>query len=160
MKKLKSRFDNMAIKWKIFGYLLLFCSTLLLLLWLSQVVFLSNIYEKTRIKQMVNSAKQIESYMKTNTNLDEVANIAQKNEACVVVLASNGTIIHSTDVQRDCMLHKSSYMELVDIVLYTQKSGGELRGVYSSNNPFEPNKIIEYSFSYKKNNTPQTTKWA
>ena len=156
MKKLKSRFDNMAIKWKIFGYLLLFCSSLLLLLWLSQVVFLSNIYEKTRIKQMINSAKQIESYMKTNTNLDEVANIAQKNEACVVVLASNGTIIHSTDVQRDCMLHKSSYMELVDIVLYTQKSGGELRGVYSSNNPFEPNKIIEYSFSYKKNNTPQS----
>ena len=73
MKKLKSRFENITIKWKIFGYLVLFCSLLLFLLWLSQVVFLSTIYERTRIKQMVNSAKQIETYMKNNANLDDVA---------------------------------------------------------------------------------------
>ena len=156
MSKLKSKFDNMAIKWKIFGYLLLFCSTLLFLLWMSQVVFLSSIYEKTRIKQMINSAKQIESYIKSNRNLDSISAIAEKNEACVVIMAANGTIIHSTDVQRDCMLHKSSYMDLIEIALTTQKSGGELRGVYSSNNPFEPNRIIEYSSNYSKNNAPQS----
>ena len=122
MNKLKSKFDNMAIKWKIFGYLLLFCATLLFLLWISQVVFLSSIYEKTRIKQMVNSAKQIETYMKGNVSLDNVTAIAEKNEACVVILASNGTVLHSTDVQRDCMLHKSSYMDLLEIVMSTQTS--------------------------------------
>ena len=156
MNKLKSKFDNMAIKWKIFGYLLMFCGTLLFLLWMSQVVFLSSIYEKTRIKQMINSAKQIETYMKGNVSLDNVTAIAEKNEACVVILASNGTVLHSTDVQRDCMLHKSSYMDLLEIVMSTQKAGGELRGVYSSNNPFEPNRIIEYSANYSKKNTPQS----
>ena len=153
MKKLKAHFDNMAIKWKIFGCLLLFCTVMLFVLWMTQVVFLSDIYESTRIKQMVGSAKQIETYIKTNTDLDKVAEIAENNEACVVIMAPNGTVVHSTDVQRDCTLHKTSYMDLVKIVMAARDRGGELRGVYSASNPFEPSRIIEYTPSHNRDHS-------
>ncbi len=156
MKELKARFDNMAIKWKIFGYLLFFSGCLLILLWLTQVVFLSSIYEKTRIKEMLSTSKQIEALIKSNNDLTKISEIAEKNEACVIIMAANGTVVHSTDVQRDCMLHKSNYIDLLEIVVNTKENGGELRGVYSSTNPFEPNKIIEYSGRPKNDGVVQS----
>ncbi len=156
MKKIKSRYDNISIKWQIFIYLLLFCGCLLILLWLSQVVFLPSVYEKTRINEMLIASKQIENIVKNNKDLNSITEIAEKNEACVIVMAANGTIVHSTDVQRDCMLHKSSYMDLLEIVVNTKERGGELKGVYSSNNPFQADVIIDYSASNKSDNVPQS----
>lgn len=156
MKSIKLKFDNMAIKWKIFGYLLMFSICLLFLLWMSQVVFLPSIYEKTRINEMLSASRQIEAIIKGDIDLNRITDIAEENEACVIVISANGNVVISTDVQRDCMLHKSTYSQLLDIIIYAKENGGQLQGVYSSNNPFQPNKIIEYSAGRGNKDTPQS----
>lgn len=156
MKTLKSKFDSLAIKWKIFLYLIGFCGILLMLLWLMQVVFLSRIYENIRIQQMNTAAQRIETIVKSGGDSTAVGEIARSNEACVMIVAPNGTMVHSSDVLRDCVLHKIAYMDVLNIVIRAKENGGELRGTYSRSSPFQPDQLIADPEYTHKSGTPQS----
>lgn len=142
MKTIKNRFDSLAIKWKVFIYLTGFCACLLILLWLMQVVFLSTIYKNVRIGQMNNAARKIEVAMKNGSDTQLITDIATDNDACVMIIAPNGTLMHSADVRRECSIHKASYMDILKLVTQTKKNGGQLKGIYSKNGPFRPDMIV------------------
>lgn len=142
MERLKKKLDSLSIKWKIFLYLIGFCGVLLALLWLLQVVFLSVIYEKIRLKQLYSSASQIESIIKQNGNVDLIENAARDNEACVMIIAANGTQIYSADVAKSCVIHNLPYMDVLDIVVAAKENGGLLEGIYTKKDPFQLQAVI------------------
>ena len=142
MERLKKKLDSLSIKWKIFLYLIGFCGVLLALLWLLQVVFLSVIYEKIRLKQLYSSASQIESIIKQNGNVDLIENTARDNEACVMIIAANGTQIYSADVAKSCVIHNLPYMDVLDIVVAAKNNGGLLEGIYTKKDPFQLQAVI------------------
>ena len=142
MERLKKKLDSLSIKWKIFLYLIGFCGVLLALLWLLQVVFLSVIYEKIRLKQLYSSASQIESIIKQNGNVDLIENAARDNEACVMIIAANGTQIYSADVAKSCVIHNLPYMDVLDIVVAAKNNGGLLEGIYTKKDPFQLQAVI------------------
>lgn len=145
MERLKKKLDSLSIKWKIFLYLIGFCGVLLALLWLLQVVFLSVIYEKIRLKQLYSSASQIENIIKQNGDVDLIENAARDNEACVMIIAANGTQIYSADAAKSCVIHNIPYMDVLDIVVAAKENGGLLEGIYTKKNPFQLQAIISPS---------------
>ncbi len=145
MERLKKKLDSLSIKWKIFLYLIGFCGVLLALLWLLQVVFLSVIYEKIRLKQLYSSASQIENIIKQNGNVELIENAARDNEACVMIIAANGTQIYSADAAKSCVIHNIPYMDVLDIVVAAKENGGLLEGIYTKKNPFQLQAIISPS---------------
>ena len=156
MKTIKEKFDSLAIKWKIFIYLTGFCAILLILLWLMQVVFLSSTYKRVRMRQMNTAAQKIEAIIKNNADSQLINDIATENEACVMIIAPNGTLLHSADVRRECMIHKAPYMDILNIVIRTKENGGHLEGIYSRNDPFRPDMIITDPQYSAKGNGPQS----
>lgn len=143
MKKIKNRFNSLSIKYKIFFYLIGFCAVMLFLLWTFQIVLMSRIYAKIRLGQMKNCSQRIEQIIKAGGDYEGIAQTAVENEACVMILRSNGVKVFSADVSRNCKLHKMHYMDILNIVAKARENGGEFRGVYTDNMPFKPDEIIE-----------------
>ncbi len=142
MKSLKNKFGTLPIKWKVFIYLSAFCFSLLVLLWLLQVVFLDRIYKNTRITQMTYAADRIENIIVTAQNNSRIDDIARETEACVLVVSTNGRTAYTVETLKDCVLHKLSYFDLINITNSTRDSGGQLQAVYSQTNPFQPDMLI------------------
>ena len=87
---IKKRFDNTSIKWKIFAVLISFCTILLVLLWLFQVVFLDSFYKHIKISTVKKSANSIVQNI-DNEHLQElVEQISFGNEVCVDIRWQNG----------------------------------------------------------------------
>lgn len=126
-----ARFNNLSLKWKIFSFLLGFCAILLILLWLFQMVLLENFYERIKIHEIKNSAAAIVRNI-DNENLPELVHtISTNNEVCIEIL-KNGAEFYSSDVLRDCLIHKMLPFEKVSLLLRTQENGGELLEYYNS----------------------------
>ena len=152
MKNLKNKFDTIPIKWKVFIYLSTFCFSLLILLWLLQVVFLDRIYINTRIRQMTQATDKIENIIVTAQNNSRIDDIAGETEACVIVVSTNGRTVYSVETLKDCVLHKLSYFDIVNITAATKENGGQLQAVYSRTNPFQPDMLItDPDYKWQKN---------
>lgn len=65
--------NKLKLKWKIFAFLLAFCTLLLVILWLSQTVFLTDIYKVVR-KMEIRSAV---SYVRSNIDKDDLQSILE-----------------------------------------------------------------------------------
>jgi len=156
MARIRTKLNSLSIKWKIFLYLSGFCGIMLVLLWLMQVVFLSRIYENVRIHQMISTTDRIEAMVTEGAQREQIDKIAKDNDACVLIIADNGTLVHSSDVIKECKIHKMSYMNILKIVANTQKMGGELRGIYSETRPFEPDKLITNGRPDHSSDSPQS----
>ena len=95
------------IKWKIFGYLLVFVVFLLLLLWLLQVVFLDSIYKEIKTKQIFDGAKSI------SANIDHpelpalLESISKQHGICVRILDENGDDLYSVGDIPECLIGPS-----------------------------------------------------
>lgn len=137
MGKIKTKLGTMSIKYKIFLYLISFCAMLLFLLWTCQIVLMERIYENIRIRQMHSAADRIETVITGSQDYSRIEKIVQDNEACVIIVRPNGTLVYSADISRNCRIHKMPYMNILNIVLETRKNG-ILEGIYSERNPFQP----------------------
>lgn len=124
MKKIS--LNNMSIKWKIFIFLFGFCAILLVLLWLFQVVFLESFYKHIKINEIKNSAAAIVKNIDSE-NLDELMQrLSINNEVCIEIITKNGAELHSSDILRDCIIHKMPLFEKMNLFVKTQGEGGEL----------------------------------
>ncbi len=142
MEKLKTKFNSLSIKYKIFLYLIGFCFVLLMFLWIFQVMLLGRFYGNIRMKQMVNCRQDIETIIRTDGELEKITESANRNQTCVTVLNPNGAVVCTIDVSKSCKIHKMSFIDIYNIAAKTGKMGGELRGVYSEKGPFRPDEIV------------------
>ena len=127
----REKYRNISIKWKIFVYLIGFCTLLLILLWLFQIVFLDSFYKNIKIKEVKKTASIIMKNI-DNENIGEIIeNLSVSNDVCVEVLSENGTVLYSSDVLTDCIIHKMPQFEKMRLVNQTVENGGELLGYYN-----------------------------
>ena len=128
--KFKCEFANISIKWKIFAYLIGFCTILLILLWLFQVVLLDSFYKHIKVNEVKNSALSISKNI-SNDNLDELLEqISLSNDICIEILSENGEIYYSSDGLRNCMIQNMPPWDKIKIFAKAKKNGGELIDYY------------------------------
>lgn len=135
----------MSIKWKIFMYLIGFCTLLISLLWLFQVVFLEKFYRTVKINEVKNSAAAITKNI-DNEGIEELLErIAESNEVCIEVWSMNGELIYSVDTLRECIIHKMPQFEKLKLIYETQTQGGSLLGYYNRES-FKNNNLDKHKF--------------
>lgn len=113
-------------------------------------------YEEIRLNQLNRSVNQVEVIVQKDGDLSAIFDIALDNEACVLVLSENGSVVYSADVLKDCILHQMSYYDVLSVVISAKENNGEIYGMYSKNNPFVPGKISSDKYSKYDENDPKS----
>ncbi|MDR1914217.1 MAG: HAMP domain-containing histidine kinase [Clostridiales bacterium] len=113
--------DNINIRTKIFGWLLIFCAFLIALLWLFQIVFLESIYKQIKISEVKSSMNTLLS----NLNSDELNNVAnnifETRGINVDILSNKGIYISLNQSPRQ----KDSVKDLTRLFSLTIENNGE-----------------------------------
>ncbi len=139
------------IKWKIFGYLLVFVVFLLLLLWLLQVVFLDSIYKEIKTKQIFDGAKSI------TTNIDHpelgslLENISKQHGICVRILDNDGQDLYSVGDIPECLIHKMDRREVMNFYRMAMEEDGAAFRFFSIGTE---GKRAEHSEGFRENFHP------
>ena len=116
INRINNYFRDMTIRGKIQAYILAFLMALMAALWVIQVVFFNSLYkivkrgETTEIAQL--TAQVINGEQRIERLVEEVA----EKEVCIVVLDGDMQQIQSIDGPKDCIIHKMTYQEKVDII--------------------------------------------
>lgn len=121
----KKKISQISIKWKIFLFLLGFCGLLLILLWLFQVVFLTNFYKSIKINEIKKTANTIETHINEENINDIITTLSENNEICIEVLSSSGEILYSSHVLKGCVIHSKDSNSGGSIPEGTNPSGNE-----------------------------------
>lgn len=98
--------NKKSYKFKTMIYLVLFSLGIILLLWVSQKVFLQVSYEHYKIKQMNTIVKKIENT--SEDDLDEVlSELAYQNDICIELDLNFGSTVNYNIMQNSCGLGKN-----------------------------------------------------
>lgn len=62
-KNAKSKFSRVSIRWKLIVYFSVFVAVSILVMWVFQVYLLSNVYEFTKRREMMHSARELSQYI-------------------------------------------------------------------------------------------------
>lgn len=131
LREYQSKFNQMSIKWKIFLYLIGFCSLLIILLWLFQIVFLEQFYKTIKVNSVKSSGATIVRNIDNENLGDLVERMAIANDVCIEIIDSTGEILHSYDHVRDCSIHKMPDFEKIKLFAKTAENGNELLDYYN-----------------------------
>lgn len=144
--------NRVGILWKLFGYFAVFIAVILMLLWLLQIVFLNDFYRTIKINEIKNTAESIADNINedTETLTRFVGQVSQNNDVCAIVLDANITPIISSDVLRECIIHRLSPMDYTRLYVDVKADGGEKLSSFSRAG-FENN---EYSNTVFEDLTP------
>lgn len=107
--------ERPSIKWKIVFSFFLFTGIIILILWLFQVVFLEDIYENIKYKQLDTTATSILNST-SNDNLERRAkHYSSKYEICILVYdLSANEVLCTEDNLKNCWLHRYLLLESPD----------------------------------------------
>jgi signal transduction histidine kinase len=126
--------NHISVKWKIFLFLLGFCGVLLVLLWLSQVVFLDNFYKSIKVNEIKTAANTIEKNIDSESISSIVSSISVNNDICIEVLSSTGEVLYSYNVLKDCVIHNNSrFSDENPVSSGNDKNDGETYQYYKHN---------------------------
>jgi signal transduction histidine kinase len=114
----------MRIRTKIFIVLLIFCSVLIALLWLFQVVFLDKIYTSVKTGEVKAAMNTLEANLNSDDLPDIAAEIFQNRGINVEIVSENGETIYSSG-QNDFLPPPESAKEISRLYFMTVGSGGE-----------------------------------
>ena len=108
LKKIRNAESRLPLKFKVWIYFVIFTLVVFLLLWVCQILFLENFYERMKVRSTTANAEYLES---TYTSLrdqefyDRVTEIAQKNDMCIEIMDRHSRSIYSEEVLGDCLIH-------------------------------------------------------
>ncbi len=126
MKHQTDRKRPLSTKWKVFGFLALFTSIILVILWLTQTVFLDDIYKAVKMNELNKSASEITDCLYTNALNTKAEELARENELCILVQDSQGKALVSTEALHNCVIHNISYRDRARLYLDAKGMGGTL----------------------------------
>ena len=116
-KERKALSHKLSIKWKIFGFLALFTAIILILLWLIQTVFLSDIYKAIKLNDLEKSADEVVSLLDSSELQENANQISRKYELCILVQDSQGIVLASAEAMHNCVVHNISYRDRARLYL-------------------------------------------
>lgn len=144
--------NNTPIKKKVFAYLIIFISLILILLWAFQVVFLNTYYENYKTNELEQSLNDIKE--KYNGNIEDISNTLETfsfNNGICSEITVNGMVIYTTNLQnRGCLniydAKNSIYRQKINFLNSTDDTM-RLRVI----NPKLNNKILLYGIKFNDN---------
>lgn len=135
MRRLKKR-KPISIQWKIFLWLLSFCSVLLITLWLFQVVFLESFYKVIKTNEVRQDAQIIRESMYEANWQEVIDKVAEKNELYVELWTPEGqSVIVGSLIPG--VQEKMSGEDKLALYNETISAGGELMERYIVQNSYE-----------------------
>lgn len=157
LKDVVRKMDKMRIKWKIFLFLIGFCTILLILLWLLEVVFLDRFYSNIKIQSIKSVEKTSEKYIENEDIETVMYKVAENNEVCVMVISESGELICDCDVLKDCVIHKMNPMDLYQLFAKTSnEKNSELMETYKKEEIFDLNRNLINLVPVKKTSDGDT----
>jgi len=129
--RFKHQIDNISIKWKMFLYLIGFCTLLLVLLWVFQVVLLDRFYKHIKVNEVKDSAIAITKNIDNDSLNELLEEIAITNDTCIQILSESGETYYSSDVFKNCMIQNMPPWNKIKLFVQTQENGGELIDYYN-----------------------------
>lgn len=126
MKRKTNRFKGISIRWKVFGFLALFTAVILIALWLTQTVFLDDIYRAIKMNDLNKSALEISQNLNSDGVSAKSDMLARENELCILVQDSKGRQILAAEALHNCVIHNISYRDRARLYLDTKAIGGTL----------------------------------
>jgi len=126
LKQYKKTKHKFSIKWKVFSFLVIFTAIILLILWLSQTIFLSDIYKAIKMQSLKNSANEIAEVIHSENLEKTVKDLATKNEFCIIVQDNEGKILADSEFMHNCVIHNISYRDRAKLYLEAKEKDGIL----------------------------------
>lgn len=113
---IKKYFRDMTIRGKIQTYILAFLMILMAALWFIQVVFFNSIYKLVKRQEATEVAQMMVQVINGQQRIEKLVEEVAEKEVCIVVFNSKMQQIQSLDGPRECIIHKMSYQEKLDII--------------------------------------------
>ena len=117
--------NHISIKWRLFNYLAIFTTVILILLWLLQVVFINNFYKIIK----VNSIKSYASNIAQNiNNLDlenSITNYASDSNSSIAIIDENDNTLYSSNFTPfHGRIGNISSQDIKDSIIKAKENGG------------------------------------
>ena len=136
----KSNIQNQTLK-----CLIIFSSIILLIMWASQILFLTLFYERYQIN---NLNKVVFKLTKNTHTIDEIETIAYKNNICIEYLTDNDVYVFN-GLNNNCILNSKSKSVINIINNFIEKDNN--KEIIKINNPTNDAKSILYNLKLNDN---------
>lgn len=138
------------LRTKIWMYLIIFSASILLFLWLFQIIFLKTYYREFRLNKLENSVKKVLNSFHDSNYEDLLDDISLEDEICIEVVNNNMTKYLSVIYNKGCMGAETS----IENSYYKKDfiNSNLSKKVYTLINPRFKNKTIIYGIKLDDNN--------
>ena len=131
------KLEKISIKFKLFFYLAIFATVILVMLWFLQIVFLDEFYKQIKISNIKASAQQIADNI-DNDNLNTLLdNIYKQNQTYIRIISEDGISTYSSNGAPDSLIHRMPGGDLYEIFKKTQQNGGTFLELRSAGEPWD-----------------------
>lgn len=138
------------LRTKIWMYLIIFSASILLFLWLFQIIFLKTYYKEFRLNKLENSVKKVLNSFHDSDYEDLLDDISLEDEICIEVVNNNMTKYLSVIYNKGCMGAETS----IENSYYKKDfiNSNLSKKVYTLINPRFKNKTIIYGIKLDDSN--------
>lgn len=134
--KLKSilKLKHISIKWRIFRYLAIFTTGILILLWSFQVVFMNSFYKTIKVNAIKSYANNIAKNINSEDLENLITNYAIESNSSIAILDENNNVLYSSNfLPLHGQIGSISSQDITDAITQSKaNSGSYLRWLESS----------------------------
>lgn len=130
IKRIKSAGSRIPLKFKIWMYFIAFILIVFVLLWLFQILFLENFYERMKISSAAKSMEAISSAYNNDdkkTLFETISEISVDNDLCVELLDKYGRETSKKHRIGDCIIHDKQNGVSVFTQMIDNEESGSIR---------------------------------
>lgn len=149
--------DKISIKWKIFGYIMLFTTFIIVLLWLLQVVFLDDFYRKVKSGQIKETTQNIVENINNDNIVNYLDDLSANSDYCVRILDINGKTFYVNDTNRAvCGETVSDPQEMAELYEKAKKNKGSILNISDSESIYSSIKDYFNPYEFDSENKKDT----
>jgi signal transduction histidine kinase len=131
---MKLNINKLRLKWKIFAFIFGFCTLLLMILWLFQIVFLDSFYRGIKEIEISNDVKAIANNIDNKNISDLITSISENGEVYIEISSLEGTNILSSSNTK----YKISLMDKLTMISKAKNNNDEFYQHIVNAPPQEP----------------------
>ncbi|MGL4791983.1 MAG: hypothetical protein ACRCW1_11295, partial [Anaerotignaceae bacterium] len=118
------KIKSASIKWKLFGYMLIFVAAILGILWLFQVAFLDKFYEYIKYSEVKDATKTLSQNITSDNFENQIGAFSYDRGICFEIIDSDGNVLYSEDSMPFCTIHKTTHEEKAKLYESVVLNGG------------------------------------
>ena len=134
MKAKKTRFrEKISMKWKVFGYFLIFTVILLGILWTIQIVYLDTFYKMIKENDLKKAASYVQDNMESQDPEHILFSLSEKYDISILIADENGNALYRTEKGNSQIAFELNFEQFQNYYNEAQKAGGELDIFFEEN---------------------------